>query len=610
MSARSSEGTPKTGVQVLCLGLPRTGTFSMYEALTILGYKNVHHGLSPASQGKGTNLAEWRVWSHACDASFPSLPTYTGRGLTRAEWDELFVDCEAVTDIASLFAEQLIEVYPDAKVVLVERDIEPWRVSIDEVFTGMYSPAATFFMTRIEPLLGTIAGPVSRRMWSGWLGLGDPDTTTLNEKRAAAGERYRRHYQRIKELVPTNKRLDFRLSQGWGPLCEFLEREVPDGVEFPRTNDKEAFREFLERAWKKGLWQAFTQLGPYVVGMSATRNESSCKAPQIPLVARNPSAVSQKLPPSTTMYVQLAPRRFDLNLAIFHTMNNFGVIEVASTKTTNAPGWAYVPDTGPALPNKTGAQSRKRARNTGANLSYADLTARQETKVRKELEVLDRDNSRDVVIPIPSRSGANSRTGGKHTPNVRKILQSQKTFANHLDDFIALGAGIDPAANTTTGGSSRSAAAAATAAISRVRTVGVPQRKPETPAAPSSGKQAAGKSEDVEMTDAPEPSSAYLQSYTGPLPTAHPSDSDPLLVSRVPPLPADEELKALMSAPPLSYIDAKAGWNDEDKRYPTRVFCEVCGYWGRIRCTKCGVRVCALECLETHREECVTRYGL
>lgn len=295
-------------------------------------------------------------------------------------------------------------------------------------------------------------------------------------------------------------------------------------------------------------------------------------------------------------------------------MNNFGVIEVAGAKTTNAPGWAYVPDTGPARAvNAHGTASRKRARNTGAaTLSYADLTARQETKVRKELEVLDRDNSRDVVIPIPGSS--NSRTGGKHTPNVRRILASQKTFANHLDDFIASGAGLDPAASTATGGNSRSAAAAATAAISRARTAGAPQpsqRKPsEASAAKPGGKQTAEKPEDVEMTDAPEPSSAYLQSYAGTLPAAHPSDDDPLLVSRVPPIPTDEELGALLSAPPLSYIDAKAGWNDEDQRYPTRVFCEVCGYWGRVRCMKCGVRVCALECLETHREECVTRYGL
>lgn len=302
-------------------------------------------------------------------------------------------------------------------------------------------------------------------------------------------------------------------------------------------------------------------------------------------------------------------------------MNNFGVIEVATARTTNAPGWAYVPDTGPAPTSSIGAGNQprsKRARNTGpANLSHADLTARQEAKVRRELEVLDRDNSRDVIIPVPTSSRS---ANNKHTPNVRKILQSQKTFANHLDDFIAAGAGLDiPAAAITgtaaVGGSSRSAAAAATAAIRRERAAGAPQRKSETT---TPGSKPAP-TEDVEMTDADaaatadnntNPVSAYLQAYDGPRPAPHPADDDPLLASVVPPLPSDDELKALLSAPPLTYLDAKAGWNDEDRRYPTRVFCEVCGYWGRVRCMKCGVRVCALECLETHREECVTRYGL
>jgi zinc finger HIT domain-containing protein 1 len=81
-------------------------------------------------------------------------------------------------------------------------------------------------------------------------------------------------------------------------------------------------------------------------------------------------------------------------------------------------------------------------------------------------------------------------------------------------------------------------------------------------------------------------------------------------VSYVPPFPSDDELRALMTAPPLSYLEARAAWGEDERRYPVRVFCAVCGYWGRVKCMKCGTRVCALECLETHREECVTRYGL
>jgi len=115
------------------------------------------------------------------------------------------------------------------------------------------------------------------------------------------------------------------------------------------------------------------------------------------------------------------------------------------------------------------------------------------------------------------------------------------------------------------------------------------------------------------MTDAPPPAagSTILAPNTKTPPPAHPGDADPLLVSRVPPLPSDEELRRLLAGPPLSYLEARGAWAPADEgRYPPRRFCEVCGYWGRVRCTKCGTRVCALECLETHRADCVTRYGL
>lgn len=93
-------------------------------------------------------------------------------------------------------------------------------------------------------------------------------------------------------------------------------------------------------------------------------------------------------------------------------MNNFGVIEIASAKTTTAPGWAYVPDTAIA-PGSAGIQpaNRKRARNqTGGGPSLSDLTARQEAKVRKEVQALERDGNRDNTIPVKGGRGMSSNT--------------------------------------------------------------------------------------------------------------------------------------------------------------------------------------------------------
>ncbi|KAK4176315.1 hypothetical protein QBC36DRAFT_10332 [Triangularia setosa] len=341
-------------------------------------------------------------------------------------------------------------------------------------------------------------------------------------------------------------------------------------------------------------------------------------------------------------------------------MNNFGVIEVAGTATKATPGWAYVPDTGPALPVALQPKNRKRAARNQPGLSLSDLTVRQENKLRKDLEALNKDNHRDVSIPIPHKTGG-SRPQNKHTPNVRKILQSQKTFANHLDDYQALLAlaesnpaavvnnpllflnkpltpvsaatpakSASPAAPTPpaekAGGSKRSAAAAKRAAAKEKeeerKRAKMAASKPE-PVPPPEPLQ----EEDVEMVDIPPPGDkeeekeeeraapsyyppdgSILPAYKKPPPAPHPGDNDPLLVSVVPSFPTDEELRALMTAPPLSYMEARASFGEE--KYPTRVFCEMCGYWGRVKCMKCGVRVCGLDCLEGHREECVTRYGL
>ncbi|KAK3497090.1 uncharacterized protein B0T23DRAFT_393384 [Neurospora hispaniola] len=369
-------------------------------------------------------------------------------------------------------------------------------------------------------------------------------------------------------------------------------------------------------------------------------------------------------------------------------MNNFGVIEVASQKTKNAPGWAYVPDTGltPAAAAALQPLNRKRAARDKANVGAPDLTARQDAKIRKDLEALDKDSHRDAQIPIPPKAGG-TRAQNKHTPNVRKILQSQKTFANHLDDYQAflalaesnpqLAAQVNKptpttaATTATTTARNSPAPSTITTASSNKRSSAAPKRAAATAAAAAGAKEEKGGSnkklktqpqpkpvagnDDVEMTDGPEatqetmtpdssepfpprpdtptclepsttatpttteqpklqsypPDGTILPAYNRPPPTPHPGDDDPLLVSRVPPFPTDEELRALITAPPLSYLEARAQWTEEEEgRYPARRFCEVCGYWGRVKCIKCGARVCALECLEAHREECLVRYGL
>jgi hypothetical protein len=49
---------------------------------------------------------------------------------------------------------------------------------------------------------------------------------------------YRKHYEEIRKITPPERLLDFKLKDGWGPLCEFPGKDVLEGIEFPRVTDK------------------------------------------------------------------------------------------------------------------------------------------------------------------------------------------------------------------------------------------------------------------------------------------------------------------------------------------------------------------------------------
>lgn len=240
--------TTRTGSQssppILCLGMARTGTASLAESLRFLGVSKVHHGLEiigPEFQN------HWQILDRAADASFPILPTYTGKPFTRAEWDEAFGEYGAVTDIASFYAMSLIHAYPDAQVILVERDIESWTRSTEQVFKPWQSQSQVRMIQWVGSWIGSIEGKVSLKFQLGWTQSKHPKDIYGNARAA-----YERHYSEIRATVPPGQLLNFQLKDGWEPLCQFLGKDIPN-VPFPRVNEAAAYARHARRTRNDGL---------------------------------------------------------------------------------------------------------------------------------------------------------------------------------------------------------------------------------------------------------------------------------------------------------------------------------------------------------------------
>ena len=52
---------------------------------------------------------------------------------------------------------------------------------------------------------------------------------------------YQEHNALVRSLVPSDRLLEYQVAQGWGPLCQFLHKDVPTR-KFPNVNSIQAFR--------------------------------------------------------------------------------------------------------------------------------------------------------------------------------------------------------------------------------------------------------------------------------------------------------------------------------------------------------------------------------
>lgn len=204
-------------LQIIGAGYPRTGTMSTKAALEQLGFGPCYHFVTQFERPQ--DIAIWQ-------AAAERRPV---------DWTALFADFQSAVDWpTSAFYKQLMEVYPDAKILLNVRDPETWYESVRRTIYVVSRPSSSSPQSAESPAAGT-GRMLDTLAWQGLF-------HGRFEDKDYAISVFERHNQEVKEAVPASKLLVWEVKEGWEPLCRFLNVDVPH-TPFPRLNDAETFRQ-------------------------------------------------------------------------------------------------------------------------------------------------------------------------------------------------------------------------------------------------------------------------------------------------------------------------------------------------------------------------------
>lgn len=216
-------------VGVLCVGVMRTGLKTLHKALRGLGYENIYD--------QEDIVSTYEHWDAVLRNRAP-----------KDAFAAMFKGKEVVMGMPTFcFWEEILELYPNAQVILTVRDEDEWWSSVlrakhlmDRDLPG--EPLRHgLWMRRIESFLMPSYHKfceVLRFAWSTTLGANALEGSYLNE--FAARSSYRRHNSYVRaalegKCTPTGRPrlLLYDVREGWGPLSAFLEREPPVDTAFP-----------------------------------------------------------------------------------------------------------------------------------------------------------------------------------------------------------------------------------------------------------------------------------------------------------------------------------------------------------------------------------------
>lgn len=242
-------------LQLLCLGYSRSGTSSLRTALTSLGLQT-YHGYdvpSAAFTGEAFTYLGRRKFGHLGGLGDmttailgSSKPVDGDCRVSAREFDLIVGHCEAVTDAPlACFAAELVAAYPDAKVLLNTRDVDAWYESYVGTF-GAWDDGAEGWKAWARSWV------VAELYWLERVKTFSQRTYFFGDVERTGKWVYRRHCDAIRGMLRDSpeRLLEWRVEDGWDPLCKLLGREVPEGRAFPRGNEGSEFEVKVQQLLK------------------------------------------------------------------------------------------------------------------------------------------------------------------------------------------------------------------------------------------------------------------------------------------------------------------------------------------------------------------------
>lgn len=221
-------------LKIIGTGLGRTGTYSLKLALEHIGFGKCYHMTELFQNPEGVKYF---------------LKAEKGE---KVKWDDLFTGYNSAVDYPSArYYQQLTDHYPEAKVIHTYRDPEEWYESaMKTIFMARNLTVSRLIKFGLKyPVSRTVQKRFhvfryNRRLMTLEFG------NNLSDRKKVL-KAFEQHTENVIKRIASNRLLVFSASEGWEPLCRFLNVPVP-AENFPLSNTREEFLKRVDLIGKGG----------------------------------------------------------------------------------------------------------------------------------------------------------------------------------------------------------------------------------------------------------------------------------------------------------------------------------------------------------------------